>query len=351
MPFKPVDAAIVVSVGPCIDDTDFKTLETAIAWNAAGMSVDLFEETAAGVTKTDVAMTTGGNNDWTHKGNGIYEIEITAAQNNTEGMLWMVGVCDGVLPFESPRYTVVPGVVYDSLVLGTDNLQVDAVEISGDSAAADNLEKDYDGTGYAKANSTIGTCTTLTGHTAQTGDNFARLGAPAGASVSADIADVPTVAELNARTLVAASYFDPAADTVANVTTVGTLTGHTAQTGDSFARIGAPTGASVSADIADIPTVAEFNARTLAAADYFDPAADTVANVTNVGTVTTNTDMRGTDNALLAASAPANFGDLAISITTGKVTVGTNDDKTNYGLADNAITSGKYDELTNIGEI
>ena len=34
------------------------------------------------------------------------------------------------------------------------------------------------------------TVTTLTGHTAQTGDNFARLGAPAGASVSADVAAV-----------------------------------------------------------------------------------------------------------------------------------------------------------------
>lgn len=34
----------------------------------------------------------------------------------------------------------------------------------------------------------IPTVSTLTGHTAQTGDNFARLGAPAGASVSADIA-------------------------------------------------------------------------------------------------------------------------------------------------------------------
>lgn len=36
----------------------------------------------------------------------------------------------------------------------------------------------------------IPTVTTLTGHTAQTGDAFARLGAPAGASVSADVAAV-----------------------------------------------------------------------------------------------------------------------------------------------------------------
>jgi len=54
---------------------------------------------------------------------------------------------------------------------------------------------------------------------------------------------------------------------------------------------------------------------------------------TTVGTTTTNTDMVGTDNALLAASAPTNFGDLAITLTTGKVTVGTNDDKTGYALS------------------
>lgn len=36
---------------------------------------------------------------------------------------------------------------------------------------------------------------TLTGHTAQTGDSYARLGAPAGASISADIATVDTVVD------------------------------------------------------------------------------------------------------------------------------------------------------------
>ncbi len=45
---------------------------------------------------------------------------------------------------------------------------------------------------------TVATVTTLTGHTAQTGDSFARLGAPAGASVSADIAALndPTAATI-----------------------------------------------------------------------------------------------------------------------------------------------------------
>jgi len=44
----------------------------------------------------------------------------------------------------------------------TNEVTADAVKISGDSTAADNLELDYDGTGFAKSNSTIGTCTSNT---------------------------------------------------------------------------------------------------------------------------------------------------------------------------------------------
>ena len=53
------------------------------------------------------------------------------------------------------------------------------------------------------------------------------------------------------------------------------------QTGDSFTRLGAPAGASVSADIADLPTSSEFDARTLPAADYFDSSTDQVIVATN----------------------------------------------------------------------
>jgi len=55
--------------------------------------------------------------------------------------------------------------------------------------------------------------------------------------------------------------------------------------------------ANLDTQLGDIPNNSEFNARTLVAADYFDPAADAVANVTLVATCTTNTDMRGTDGA------------------------------------------------------
>jgi len=62
------------------------------------------------------------------------------------------------------------------------------------------------------------------------------------------------------------------------------------------------TSANLDTQLADIPTVSEFNARTIPSADYV-VTSDTIAGVTLVATCTTNTDMRGTDSAALAATA------------------------------------------------
>jgi hypothetical protein len=51
------------------------------------------------------------------------------------------------------------------------------------------------------------------------------------------------------------------------------------------------TGTTLDGLIKDVPTVSEFEARTKPAADYFDPTADTVANVTAVGTTTNLTNL------------------------------------------------------------
>ena len=79
--------------------------------------------------------------------------------------------------------------------------------------------------------------------------------------------------------------------------------------------------ANLDTQLSDIPTVAEFEARTILASAYFDPAVDAVANVTTVGSVT------------------------------GSVTVGTNNDKTGYSLATTpptaaAIADAVWDEGT-----
>lgn len=84
----------------------------------------------------------------------------------------------------------------------------------------------------------------------QTGDSYARLGAPAGASVSADVAAVKVdTAAVKVQT-------DKLTFTVANQIDANVLDWKSAtapaMTGDAFARLGAPAGASVSADVAAV---------------------------------------------------------------------------------------------------
>ena len=135
MSYKPVDTAIIMVIGPCIDDTDFKTIEEAIAYDAAGMDISLIVEKTDGTTTvTAITLTTGGTSDWTHKDGGYYEVEVTAAQNIEEGIAYLRGVCTGVLPFESPRYNVVVANIYDSWIKGTDKLQTDVTQWLGSAA-------------------------------------------------------------------------------------------------------------------------------------------------------------------------------------------------------------------------
>jgi hypothetical protein len=160
-------------------------------------------------------------------------------------------------------------------MFSTDLLQVDLTQIAGaavDAAAAQVGVNVVNWKGSAAA--------------AMTGDAYARLGAPAGASVSADVA---------------AMKVDTAAILV-DTAVIGAL-------GAGLTAIpwNAAWDAEVQSEVADAlavydpPTNAEMEARTLVAASYFDPAADVVAHVTLCDTCTTNTDMRGTNSAALAS--------------------------------------------------
>jgi hypothetical protein len=108
--FLDVDLAVEVPVSlmPLIDDTDFKTRKTAVAYDAAGMALWWNFVTSAGVvTLTVVTPTSGGVYDWVNKGAGMYAIEIPASgggsiNNDTEGYGWFAGVATGVLPWRGP---------------------------------------------------------------------------------------------------------------------------------------------------------------------------------------------------------------------------------------------------------
>lgn len=106
-----VDAALAevpVNLLPLVDDTDFKSIETAVTYNAAGLELRWNFITSAGAfTQTQVTPTTGGTYDWQHQGGGIYTIEIPASggasiNNDTEGYGWFTGVATGVLPWRGP---------------------------------------------------------------------------------------------------------------------------------------------------------------------------------------------------------------------------------------------------------
>lgn len=124
MIYLDVDTAITVPVNVCplTDDTDFKTRETAIAYNAAGMDlVWNFITTAGVITQTAVTPTTAGDYDWSHIGDGMYKIEIPASggasiNNDTEGFGWFSGVCTGVLPWRGPTIGFRAAGINDKLI-------------------------------------------------------------------------------------------------------------------------------------------------------------------------------------------------------------------------------------------
>ncbi len=153
---KQSTASQVRTIGPFLDDTDFKTAETALT--VANTDIRLKKNGA-----DDVAKNSGGA---THDVNGCYHLTFDATDTDTVGELfYTVKVAGALQVFGS--FTVLEEAVYDMLfgasALGyIANAPVNVAQISGDSTAADNAESFFDGTGYAGTGNTIPTVTTVT---------------------------------------------------------------------------------------------------------------------------------------------------------------------------------------------
>ncbi len=141
-------------------------------------------------------------------------------------------------------------------------------------------------------------------------------------------------------------YFNQALDTVANVTTVATTTTNTDMRGTDNALLAASYTAPDNAGITN-------NGNAIGALNDFNPATDTVANVTLVATTTTNTDMRGTDGANTVtpdnAGITANGNAIAalnnFNPASDQVIVATNNDKTGYSISG---TKNTLDDLNDV---
>ena len=197
--------AATVELGPFVDDTDFKTVETALT--IAQADIRLSKNGGAFAQSNNVAGAT-------HLEGGDYGVPLDTTDTNTLGRL-RVRIAEAGALVVWRDFMVVPANVWDSF-FGADKLQVDLAEWLGTAAATPTVAgvpevdvthlggdatsgadlKDFVDAGYDPATNKVqgvvlvDTLTTYTGNTPQTGDAFARLGAPAGASVSADIAAI-----------------------------------------------------------------------------------------------------------------------------------------------------------------
>lgn len=137
----PVNKAVIleVNVAPLIDDTDFKSREVAVAFNAAGMDlVWNFVNRFGVVTQTAVTPTSGGVYDWTHVGDGMYTLELPASggasiNNDQEGIGYFSGIATGVLAWRGPDYEFGgQGLVYADVVNGAGTQTLTLTNGNGD---------------------------------------------------------------------------------------------------------------------------------------------------------------------------------------------------------------------------
>lgn len=190
------DTQRVVRICGVVSDADGLTPVTTLDLTTANFAEALRENTATlDISAATFSAITGAD--------GCYSLTLSTTATATVGELvvWIADT-DLILPIER-HFIVLEEAVYNACCLAgaTDTwtaaartltaidedsttLDLNATTVGGVSVFdEDTTTIDINGT-------TIGTVTTLTGHTAQTGDAFARLGAPAGASVSADIAAI-----------------------------------------------------------------------------------------------------------------------------------------------------------------
>lgn len=135
---------ITFRIGPFLNETDGKTAETGLT-----------------ITQADIRLSKAGGDfaqknasqTLTHDEAGWYILTLNTTDTNTLGMLDVFIHESGALPVWR-HFMVLPANVYDSLIGGTDKLDINVAEISDDAGAANNLESYCDGTTPQPVNAT-----------------------------------------------------------------------------------------------------------------------------------------------------------------------------------------------------
>lgn len=172
--------SVDVGIGPFLDETDGKTAETALT-----------------ITQPDIRLKKG-NGNWaqknaaqtlSHEENGWYELTLDATDTNTLGLLIVAIHESGALPVWK-EYMVVPAMIYDSIVAGSDRLDANATHLADQAITASG--------GVTFPAATLASTTNIT--------------AAAGCAVSSIGNNVITAASINADAITAAKIADGAID-------------------------------------------------------------------------------------------------------------------------------------------
>lgn len=136
MRFLRTNTAIRLTVGPFMDATNGVTPEIALTVTNCRLTLMVDDGNVPTKVLDDPATASGGNNDMIHVSGdtaGFYDLELTAGQLAFVGRA-MLAITDAAT--HCPvfhEFMILPTVVYDSFVLGTDIFQTDVTQFGGTS--------------------------------------------------------------------------------------------------------------------------------------------------------------------------------------------------------------------------
>jgi hypothetical protein len=316
---KQSTASQSVAIGPFIDDTDFKTPETGLT--IANTDIKLVVNGAASVNKNS-----GGG---THRINGVYGITFDVTDTATVGEIEVSVVVSGALPVFH-KFTVLEEVVYDALfgASAPGYLQPTVAARTLDISPAGNAGIDWANidaptTVQGLSGTTVKTATDVEADTQDIQSRIpaALVGGRIDSSVGAMATDVITSTAIQDGALTAAKaaagFFDAVWSVAARTLTAF---GFSVTVGTNNDKTG-------------------YGLSSAAIQAIWDALTSALTTVGSIGKLLV-------DN--INATITSRLASADITLAAGKVTVGTNDDKTGYaigagGIAATAFAAGAID--------
>lgn len=158
--------AATIAVGPFVDATDGFTPETGLAAGTVD-AIGVFKAGATAITSIS------GTTTFTHRTQGMYTATLSTGDTDTLGPLVFLCVDTSVCRPVRHEYVVVPANVYDSLVSGSDYLDINALQVGGSTANATLLQQGAGANVYLSVASGTPTTTTFISDSGEaTDDHF-----------------------------------------------------------------------------------------------------------------------------------------------------------------------------------